>query len=80
MTKLPAGIKHEMVVEAAAERDELSKMADGGDSSAGWEDLDAMESMHPSTPFHSDSISILEGRVHGGSIMALLSGSAVSEN
>ena len=54
----------------------FSKMGAGKESQLSWSRLDHKTLMHPTNPLHSGAISLPEGRVHGGRLMAMLSSNA----
>ncbi|KAG1330398.1 hypothetical protein COCNU_02G003660 [Cocos nucifera] len=74
--RYPAPSKSEKMKEVVVDQDMFSKMGSGRESRLNWSRLDQKTLMHHANPRHSGIISLPEGRVHGGRLMAMLSSNA----
>jgi len=75
-TQLPVTVKPEKLKGVAAEGDMFSKTVNGGSYMVWTAPADTQKFTHPMVTLQPKPLSLPEGRVHGGSLMAFLSGGA----
>lgn len=68
--------KSEKMKEVVVDQGRFTMMGVGRRSQLSWSVLDQKSLMHPVNPLHSGVVSVPEGRVHGGSLMAMLASNA----
>ncbi|XP_072985095.1 uncharacterized protein [Typha latifolia] len=65
----------EKMKEVVVQENPLANVGNGRDNLLGWTGFDKTKWMHPASTPHSTLVSLPEGRVHGGSLMAQLASS-----
>ncbi|KAG1367722.1 hypothetical protein COCNU_14G001900 [Cocos nucifera] len=72
----PTLVKTEKMKDITVEEDVLSRIGEDGESFVGWYGSDVKNIMPHLIPRQSGSVSLPEGRVRGGSLMAMMASSA----
>ncbi|XP_010917189.1 uncharacterized protein [Elaeis guineensis] len=76
-TQYPTLVKTEKMKDIIVEEDTFSKIGNDGEKFAGWSDCDTKNNIMPHLlPCQPGSVSLPEGRVHGGSLLVMLASSA----
>ncbi|KAG1335137.1 hypothetical protein COCNU_03G012560 [Cocos nucifera] len=72
----PSPIASEKMKQVVVDRDMFPEMETSTQSQLTWSGLDQRSAMQPVNPVHSGVVSLPEGRVHGGTLMAMLASNA----